>query len=223
MERVGRSIETLISSPVNIAQEMIRIFPDGLIMGMGFFGLITVSFPYGIFFMSLLESVFIFYGLRTVNSYVGLTTVNKSTPNTQCVSGFMSKDIEALTLFGSSMESAFPSSHMYILSVASAYIMSILFRFSKELEILGKNYSSRFYIAAMSLPIFIAFFMMYRLYFSCDDFGVIFFSILAGLLVGAILVEQNYRLFGLGSLNIIGIPFLRSRTADGQKLYICPT
>jgi hypothetical protein len=223
MERLGRGIDSFINSPVSLVQEMIRIFPDGIIMGMGFFAIITLSLPYGIFFGSLVESLLPFYALRTANSYLNFVTPNKGTPNTQCVSGFMSNDIESLTMFGSSMKSAFPSSHLYIISVASSYVMSILFRFSKELEIMGSNYSSRFYIASLSLPILITFIALFRIYFGCDDFSIIFFSIIAGLVVGALLVEQNRRLFGLSSINIIGIPVLYKRTADGEKLYICPT
>lgn len=222
MERLGKALDSLINSPVSLVQEMIRIFPDGLIMGMGFFSLITLSVPYGTFFGSLLESLIPFYGLRTANSYLNFITLEKGTPNTQCVSGFMSNDIESITLFGSSMKSAFPSSHLYIVSVASAYVMSVLFRFGKELEIMGKNYSSRFYIASLSLPILVVFIALFRIYFGCDDFGVLFFSILFGIIVGIALVEQNYRLFGLGNINLIGIPVLHKRTAEGQNMYICP-
>jgi len=222
MERLGRGIDSLMNSPVSLVQEMIRIFPDGIVMGMGFFALITLSFPYGIFFGSLVESLLPFYGLRMANAYLNFVSVNKATPSTQCVSGFMSNDIESLTMFGSSMKSAFPSSHLYIISVASAYVMAILFRFAKELELMGSNYSSRFYIASLSLPILITFIALFRIYFGCDDFGVLFFSIIAGLIIGVILVEQNHRLFGLSSINIIGIPVLYKRTADGENLYICP-
>jgi hypothetical protein len=222
MERLGRGIDSLLNSPVSIVQEMIRIFPDGIIMGMGFFALITLSFPYGVFFGSLVESLLPFYALRTANSYLGFVTAEKGTPNTQCVSGFMSNDIESLTMFGSSMKSAFPSSHLYIISAASAYVMAVLFRFAKELEIMGKNYSSRFYIASLCLPVLITFIALFRIYFGCDDFGVLFFSIIAGLIIGVVLVEQNHRLFGMSSINIIGIPILHKRTADGEKMYICP-
>jgi hypothetical protein len=223
MERVGRAVDSLINSPVSLVQEMIRIFPDGIIMGMGFFALITLSVPYGVFFGSLLESLLPFFGLRMLNNYLGFVDTSKVAPSTQCVSGFMSNNIESLTMFGSSMASKFPSSHLYIISVASSYVMSILMRFSDELEIMGPNYSSRFYIAALSLPIFILFVALFRIYFGCDDFGSLFFSIVFGIIVGTVLVEQNYRLFGLSSLNIVGIPVLHKRTADGAKLYICPS
>jgi hypothetical protein len=225
MERVGKGIETLVTSPVRLALEMIRIFPDGLIMGMGFFSVLTHSFSYGIFFASLLETLVIFHGLRAANTYLGISSILESKPalTKNCISGFVSRDIESLTLFGSGSHSAFPSAPIFMVSTASAYVFASLYKFSKEFEILGESYSSRFYIAAISLPLFILSFILFRLFFGCDTLSVVIFTAVIGLVLGVLLVEQNHRLFGLDSLNIIGIPFLRKRTADGTKLYVCPT
>ena len=225
MERLGNAIESAVTIPVSFVAEMIRIFPDGIVMGMGFFAALTASFPYGIFFLSLVESLGIFHGLRLLDTYLNISTAmqTKTAYTTKCISGFMSNTIQTLSLFGSGNQSAFPSAPIYIVSMASSYIMSILFRFSKELEVLGPNFSSRFYLAAISLPLFILSFVLFRLYFGCDDFGVLLTSIFIGGLIGVTLVEQNYRIFGLSSLNLIGIPFIKSRTADGKKLYVCPS
>ena len=43
-----------------------------------------------------------------------------------------------------------------------------------------------------------------------------------GLVVGFLLVRQNISLLGPTSINLLGIPLLRNRTADGKKLYVCP-
>ena len=224
MERIGAIIEDMVLSPVKITQEAIRIFPDGLVMGMGVFSLMTLSYSYGVFFLSLLESLLVFHGLRSADSYLGISGVlgTKSAMKTECISGFMSRTIESLTLFGSGTQSSFPSAPLFIVSMAAAYIIAVLYKFSKELEILGETYSSRFYIATMSLPMIIAVLALFRIYFACDGFGVVLSSILIGAVLGALLVEQNYRLFGADSLNIIGIPLMRNRTADGQKIYVCP-
>ena len=225
MERLGDAIESFITSPVRVTQEMVRIFPDGLVIGMGFFSVLTLSYSYGIFFMSLLESILLFYGFRGINSYLNITSAlpTKSAMTTECVSGFMSRTIESLTLFGSATESAFPSASIFMISMASAYILAVLNKFSKELEVLGETYSSRFYIATIALPLLIMAFSLFRIYFGCDSIGVILFSIVIGVLAGGLIVEQNYRLLGPDSINIVGIPLLRSRTADGKKLYVCPT
>ena len=65
-------------------------------------------------------------------------------------------------------------------------------------------------------------FILFRLFFNCESFGVMFMSVVIGLVIGVLLVRQNVRLFGPQSINLIGIPLLRNRTADGKKLYVCP-
>jgi len=223
MERVGKFIESFATYPVSLVQELLRIFPDGLLMSVGFFSLITLSYPYAIFFLSLIESLLIFHGLRATNTHLNVSTdmPSKDSKSSKCVSGYMSKNLDSISLFGNTTYSAFPSAPLFMFSLASSYVMSTLYRFSSELEVLGPNFASRFYIAGISLPLAIVTFSLYRMYFNCDNFGTLLLSIIVGLLIGGLLVEQNYRLFGLNSLNIVGIPILRNRTADGNKLYVC--
>jgi hypothetical protein len=109
-----------------------------------------------------------------------------------------------------------------MISVAAAYIFTTLNKQSKELQALGPAYSSRYYSSAIFLLMIVALFIIFRLFFQCDGFGVLIMSMVIGLSVGTILVQQNERLFGAQSINLIGIPLLRNRTADGKKLYVCP-
>jgi hypothetical protein len=91
----------------------------------------------------------------------------------------------------------------------------------EELEVLGDEYTKKFYFAAIGFPSLIAFVMMFRLFYDCDYFTTMIASLLAGAAIGALLVEQNRRLFGESSLNLMGVPLLKKRTATGEKLYVC--
>ena len=168
-------------------------------------------------------STLFFHGLRGLDSYVNITGSfgTKSSLTEKCVSGFMSKNAESLSLFGSGGGSSFPSAPIYIVSVAAAYVIASLYKFSKEMDILGKEFSERFYISIISLPMLITAVSLYRLFFDCDNFSVILLSIVSGLVVGGILVEMNHNLLGMASINLIGIPILSERTADGKKIYVC--
>lgn len=223
LERLGRTIESVAGYPVSLLQELLRIFPDGLVMGLGFFALITLSVPYGTFFASLVLSTVFFHALRAVDSYLNITAAfgTKSSLTEKCVSGFMSKNAESLSLFGSGAGSSFPSAPIYTVSVAAAYIVASLYKFSKEMDVLGKEFSERFYISIISLPMLVTAISLYRLFFNCDDFSVILLSIVSGLVIGGLLVEMNHNLLGMASINLIGIPILSERTADGKKLYVC--
>jgi hypothetical protein len=218
-------IGSVFKNWLNVGGEAIRTFPDGLIIGIGFFSFITLSFSYGVFFVSLLESLFVFHGLRAINSYLNIATVvpTKESLLQQCRTGFSRFNMDSISMFGEGLRSAFPSAPLYITSTAASYMIFSMMHLSKELEVLGSEYTQRFYIAAGCLPAIILFISLYRLRYSCDAFETIVTSALVGTIVGIILVEQNRRIFGDSSLNLMGIPLLSKRTATGDKLYVCPT
>ena len=225
MERVAKALGGLFTSPIEIGKEILRIFPDGLIMGVGFYSLITLSFAYGIFFMSLIEALLVFHGLRGTNNYFNVSEAipPKASALLTCRTGFSGPTLGMLSLFGTGPRTGFPSPPLYILSVAGSYMLNTLFRFTREFEILGKEFSSRVYIASICIPLAVLVLALFRISSGCDNFGTVALTVLIGFAIGTILVEQNYRLFGLSSLNLVGVPVLRSRTAEGNKLYVCPT
>lgn len=223
MERLTKLASS--GSVLTIIQEMIRMMPDALIMGSGFFALVTLSFSYGMLFVSLLESLIGYNIIRAVNNKLGIIPALplRESLGARCRSGYTSLTTTTLSLFGGTLGPQFPSAPLFILGVAATYVIRSMMVLSKELEALGKEYTSRYYIAQFALPLLVLFFIAYRTYFSCEPFGTAILSAVLGGLVGILLVEQNRRLFGDSSLNLIGIPLLRQRTATGEKLYICPT
>jgi hypothetical protein len=49
---------------VPVVTEMMRIFPDGLVITSGLYALFTLSFPFGVFFGSMVEATAIFHAIR---------------------------------------------------------------------------------------------------------------------------------------------------------------
>jgi hypothetical protein len=211
-----------------IVMEGIRLLPDGIVVGTGLYSLLTLSYPFAVFFGSLVESMFIMWGLQKATSSVNLTPASVATaarPD-QCRSGFSAitkSSFSALTTFSyRTPSSPFPSAPIYILTVAASYIFNTLSFQSKELQALGPAYSSRFYISTIFLMTLLFFFVVFRLYYSCDSVPVVLLTVLVAVIVGALLVIQNSRLFGQNSINLLGIPLLRNRSANGKVLYLCP-
>jgi hypothetical protein len=50
---------------------------------------------------------------------------------------------------------------------------------------------------------------------------IIVMSLIIGLLIGALLLQQNRILLGNSSINMIGIPLLYNATTSGSPIYIC--
>jgi len=215
-----------------IVTEMMRIFPESLVIVSGIFALITISFPFGILFGSLIEATAIFHAMRYVTSYLNIipiTDTGAASFRNICRTGFtdtnMNPSLSSISQFGSWTTGSlnpFPSPPIYMLSVASAYLFSTLNAQSKELEALGPAYSSRYYTSMIFLTILIFLFVCFRITYSCDSFAVSIMSTLFGLFIGMLLVQQNKRLFGAESINLVGIPLLANRTANGRPIYVCP-
>lgn len=212
----------------DVVIECMRIFPDALVVGSGIYALLTQSMAYGFFFFSLLEASVVYRLIKSFANYVNLTgrMTSSGSRMQMCRSGFHapSATLETLSMFGQDpLGVPFPSSPLFMLSVASSYVFTTLRKQTKELEALGPAYASRYYASAFLLLILICLFMVFRLSFGCESIAILIISSVLGLIVGYLLVEQNARLFGPQSINLIGIPLLRNRTADGKKLYVCPT
>lgn len=211
-----------------VVGEMVRIFPEGLIMASGMYALITLSFPFAVFTGSMIEASMILRVIRYAAQYLNLSfpSIQTAPQNPLCRSGFKVLTMESYSLFPTEFQKVFPSAQIYMISAAISYVLSSLSSQSKELEALGPTYSSRFYISLMFSILFLLTFVVFRLYNSCDTVWSVLFSIVIGFVIGFLLVAQNRAIFGSYgnmSVNLIGIPLLANRAANGQTLYICPT
>jgi hypothetical protein len=212
---------------VPIVTEMMRIFPDGLVITSGLYALFTLSFPFGVFFGSMVEATAIFHVIRHLTSYLGISPISASTKAYThiCRTGFTqpTTSLLSMSIFGSeAIQNPFPSPQIYILSTAAAYIFSSLSAQTKELAALGPAYSSRYYFSLVFLTSILFLFVCFRIAYRCESFAVTIMSVPLGLFIGMLLVQQNTNLFGAESVNLIGIPLLQSRTASGKKIYVCP-
>lgn len=236
MATASKDIATSLKDSVNnylgpVVTEMMRIFPDGLVIMSGIYAFITLSLAFSIMFISMLEATVLFHAIRYVTSYLGISPITASSKSYTniCRTGFtdmtMTPTFASVFEFGTwtnGIPNPFPSAPIYMLSVASAYVFSTLNAQSKELAALGPAYSSRFYMSMIFLTVLLFLFVCFRITYSCDSFAVAAMSVPLGLFIGAMLVQQNIRLFGLESVNLVGIPLLSSRTASGKSIYVCP-
>lgn len=197
-------------------------------MGSAFYAILTLSLPFAVFSASMAEAGVILKLLKKLALYVNASspTIRTTPMEAECRSGFRTVTMEAYSLFPSDYIAPFPSTQLYMISAALAYMLTSLSNLSKELEALGPSYSSRYYVALMTTILTLLFFSIFRIYNSCDGMFGTMFSIIAGLLIGGFLVMQNKAIFGnygSNAINLLGVPLLANRAANGQTLYLCPT
>ncbi len=224
-EKGGRLVKSALLTPVTVGGELLRMMPDALLLGSGFFALVTLSFSYAILFVSLLEGLAAFHGIRFLNNYLNLINVVplRQSLGSACRTGLTTLSSASLSLFANMIRPTFPSAPMFMIGLAAAYVIFSMNVLSKEMEAVGSEYTTRYYISAVGLSLLVLFIGAYRLFNSCYSPGSVIISTILGAIVASLLVIQNVRLFGESSLNLIGVPILRQRTATGEKLYICPT
>ena len=126
---------------------MISIMPDALLPTSGVYALFTLSSTFGMFFASLLEARVILLGIHVFAHHFmdvanfaqpgqeGALCRNRLTPSPDWFEG------EAAHRYTT------PSTPMYMLSVACAYVFNTLNNQSKELEALGPAFSTRYYVS----------------------------------------------------------------------------
>ena len=220
----GFGFKFIDNTVVPVTLEIMRTFPDAMVIASGIFALLTLSMPFGVFFGSMVETTFIFRLIRGATSYLNVMRGVRSDFTDKCRTGFSTSTLNTLSLFGSGgMNASFPSAPIFMLSTAAAYVFGSLNRLSKELQASGPAYSSRYYVSAIFLLLLLFIFTAFRILYGCDTFGVIMVTIPIGLILGTLLIQQNARLFGDESINLVGIPLLRNRAANGKKLYVCAT
>jgi hypothetical protein len=210
MEAVISAIQNFFNENIiDVVLETAQILPDGLVIMTGLYALLTLSASFAVMFGGLVEAAVVFQLIQSMALYLGVAEGAAS--DAKCRTGFRTPDLTTLSMFSRDLKPAFPSAPLYILSVASAYIFSSLSAQSEELQALGTAYSSRYYISICLLCTLILVFMLFRLYSGCDSFSVTIASVPIGLAIGAIIFEQNRRLFGPTMVNLLGIPLIANK------------
>lgn len=210
-----------------VLTESIRLIPDSIFAGSILLALITQSYSHGMFALALLEAFLVGQGLRALTNYMDIqhTSAPTSENPAQCYPSAWAPSLETLLDFMTTgtPQSSFPSFPVFFISTAIAYILGGLYTQKQELEALGPDYSSRFYIGLIGSFLLLFAVMVYRLVNNCDGLGIILLSLLFGSVTGLLLLYQNGYMFGRDAVNLTGIPLLKSRTKDGKPLYICTT
>lgn len=226
MDTVKDKAKTFLQGTIGtIIIEMIRLFPDSLVTVSGLYALLTFSFPFAMFFLSMIEANVFYQIIRYGASYLNMakpySTASSYMP--YCRSGFTERpDFTSLSaLAGDSTKFSFPSYSLYMFVVAATYLFSSLNALSKELEALGPAYSSRYYTSLVFLSLLGVVLFSFRLAYGCDGFFNLLLTTGVAIAIGALIAKQNVALLGTSSMNLIGVPLLRNRTATGQPLYIC--
>ena len=202
--------------------DFMRSLPDSLLLGSGFFALITQSFPIGILVLAIAE-------LGLTHKLLGgfITSVQGGNSHVVdkdvCRPGIPSP--YQISIIGKILsETTFPSGPIYLVAGTIGYILASTLNFKNELEELGKKepeWKARIPLAVTFSMLFLFLFTFWRFANECDGAVVALGSVVFGLIMGGLIYLLHVYLFGRDSINFLGIPLLADKAAGGRPLYAC--
>lgn len=201
-------------SASDILNEIVILLPDAIVFGSLLIGVLTISPVQALFFFSQLES---FGFLYFIQQFIGYLNGKRRTDIlSTCKSKYHNLTFQDLI---PTLSASNPPYGMYTVAFAASYVATSLNSLSEELEVIVSPYNLNNIIAA-ALSI-IAAYAIYLFSTGCNTIDSIILASLSGATIAILIVYQNILLFGKQSINFIGIPVLRNKTADGSPIYLC--
>ena len=205
-----------VGPPVAAAVELTRLFPDSLLFGSFLLYVITQNLSYGVFSLFLFESSI----LHRILGFVAQQTVGDvEGGSASCVSGFRTPRLAMDRLRNQRPQALNP--FVFFMGAILVYLCAAMGQFKESLDVMGPDWSGRFYFVVIMAPILAAAMIFLYGWSGCYTIqgGVI--ALVAGLLAGGGLYILNKALFGAEGMNFLGLPYLVDKATMGEPIYIC--
>lgn len=204
--------------------ELLRLLPDGVVLGLAILTVISFCKSYAILLLSMVELMLL---QRVFASVVGSISPAGAGPNAQaavCMPGFMYANTMRISLLETiGVPSMFPSPTMFFLAGVLTYMNGCVRDFERELKTLGTDMNVRSTIAIVLSITLIFMLLCFRAMYGCESIGSLLVSIILGFIMGCILLFQNKSLFGREGINIMNLPMIVTALEKGRPMYVCAT
>jgi nitrate reductase NapE component len=204
-------IEQFVIKPVIEIQSLI---PDSILFGSFLLYFLTHHQAFGVFALFLVEVV----GAHRLISWVISQTVGPSRPpSLACRAGYKIPQYQYQRIFS---HDAYPSYSIFSVTAIATYLGMATSLFSPTMDEMGPEWSTRKTVAYVFIGLFLAAFLLARLY-SCESLHELGLSVALAVLTGVVFFYANQSLFGEESMNFLGIPYLVRKDEEGSPIYIC--
>jgi hypothetical protein len=209
----GSSIIGAITSSIT---QLHTQMPDSILFGTIFLYLITHNLAFGVFGVFIMEVILSHKLLGWI-----LTQISgpSSATSEACRVGFrhLRLKIERLNL-----HNPYPSYGIFSITAMGTYLALATSAFSSTLSQMGTNWEWRAYIAYIFIALTILLLIIVRSV-ACESLSEIGTAFVFALIAGLLFFTINRAIFGMESMNFLGLPFLVNKDDSGDALYICST
>ena len=221
-EKIQSELADFAGGVLDATQEIARLFPDSALFGSLILYIITQHLPYGVFALFLLESSGLYRIINLVmdgispRAPIKRPTQEEAKSYRNCRPGFIAPRIEIERLF---MHEGAISMPMFYMSATVAYLLSANLQFTKVLNTMGADWSSRTIVAAVSAVLLLTLFYIRTI--GCSSHLSLIGALLIGAAAGICFWFINSRIFGQEGTNFCGLPYLSDKTDGNNILYTC--
>lgn len=199
--------------------ELHSLLPDSILFGSLFLYFLTHHLAFGVFVLFLLEVV----GAHRLTAWLFSQSVGptKSSGPIQCRAGYKAPQYQYGRIF---THESYPSYSLFSVSAMAAYLGLSTSAFAPTMEQMDKSgdrsWASRSTVAYSFIGLFLLAFLLARFYF-CEGVTEILIALLVGGLVGVLGFSIHQAVFGIESVNFLGLPYMVRKDKEGDAIYVC--
>jgi len=202
--------------------EMYNLMPDSVLFGCFVLYFLTQNIAYGVFSAFIIE-------LTLSHRLIAWMSVQMFGPPAiqkpiACRAGYKTPQMDISRMFN---HDPYPSYGIFSIVSMASYLGFATSASSAALESMGENWKTRSMIAYLFMGMIVCTFILARIFLSgCDDtLGEIIIASALAVVVGYLFFYINKSLFGMESMNFLGLPVLTSKGTDANgnptNVYVC--
>ena len=194
------------------------LMPDSILFGSILLYFLTHNLSFGIFALFIMELIgshkLISWFFRGVS---GPSNAQKSMTE-QCLIGYKTVRMNIKRMF---THDHYPSYGVFSITAIATYLGLATKEFTATLSQMGSNWEWRGYIAYLFIALTVLLIIVARLISGCDTGSDVIVAVVCAIITGVIFFLLNKSLFGIESMNFLGLPYLLNKDDNGDAIYIC--
>lgn len=211
-------LQQLIELPQTMLKSVIELnslIPDSILFGSMLLYFLTHHLAIGVFALFLIEVV----GSHRLVAWLFSQAVGptRSSGPVQCRAGFKTAQYQYHRIFA---HEAYPSYSIFSITAIATYLGLSTSTFSATMEEMGREWTTRSTVSYVFIGLFLLAFFLAR-YSVCESMSELFIAMGIAILVGSLFFFVNKAVFGIESVNFLGLPYLVRKDETGSPIYVC--
>ena len=219
---------TLLDDIKNSAMEIGALMPDSILFGSLLLYVLTQNLSFGVFAIFIFENVLSHKLLSWFLLQVEGAEASRSI-QPKCRAGYKSPQLAIDRIYD---HNPYPSYGVFSVVSIAAYLGLSTHEFSDTMQQMDFNnieqtqsnnskWRMRSTVAYTLIGIFLALFIILRMIACSDGYSEILYASVLGLIVGMFFFKVNVSLFGMESINFLGLPYIVNKNDVGAPIYVC--